>query len=456
MVRSTAVTLLCGLSLLGIGWLGRTTSAAAAAPGTASPVSIAVLPAQGLNKHMGVTSCASSVCHGAVMPSKTYDVLLNEYVTWSHNDAHAKAFNALRSLKSRAIAAKLGIADPSAARECLDCHSDNVPPQQRGEKFSLADGIGCEACHGGSEYWLATHTSKRASYRDNVAHGMYPTADLRQRTELCLSCHYGTADKFATHRMMAAGHPRLSFEMDTFLALQPPHYRIDENYKKRKPTYSSTQNWSYGQLAAALRAMETLQGPRVNNSGAFPELALFNCYGCHMSSMRRTDWSHRLLESGAEPGSVPISDGYLIMAWIIARELDPSSAPALLRMSRSLLAASASDRSRIVERSRDVGVSLRRLCEQAATRVWKPAEERQLLRTLVAVGTSGEFRDYVGAEQAVMGIDGLLIQLGIADRFRKHIDELYKLTQNDEAYAPEQFVASLQKLQSELDRGIRD
>jgi hypothetical protein len=99
-----------------------------------------------------------------------------------------------------------------------------------------------------------------------------------------------------------------------------------------------------------------------------------------------------------------------------------------------------------------VAGTLRRLCDEAAVRVWKPADERQLLRTLVAVGTSGEFRDYVGAEQAVMGIDGLLIELGLADRFRKRVDELYKLTQNDEAYAPEQFVASLQQLQSELDR----
>jgi hypothetical protein len=454
MVRPAALILLCiglgGLSLPGVA-TGATVGTAAAAGASQVPAAV-VLPAQGVNKHMGVTTCASSVCHGAVMPSKTYDVLLNEYVTWSHDDAHSKAFNVLRSLKSRAIAAKLGIGDTAAAKECLDCHTDNVPPAQRGEKFSLGDGIGCEACHGGSEYWLATHTSKRVTYRENVAHGMYPTADLRQRAELCLSCHYGTADKFATHRMMAAGHPRLSFEMDTFLALQPPHYRVDEDYKRRKPTYSSTQNWSYGQLAAALRAMETLQGPRVNNNAAFPELALFNCYGCHMSSMRRTDWSHRLLESGADPGSVPISDGSLIMAWIIARELEPQSAPGLLRLSRSLLAASASDRSQIVTRSREVGASLRRLCDEAAGRTWKPADERQLLRTLVAVGTSGEFRDYVGAEQAVMGIDGLLIELGLANHFRKRIDELYKLTQNDEAYAPEQFVASLQQLQAELDR----
>ncbi len=430
---------------------GMANAACAAAPVEALGTSLSS-PAQGANKHMGVSSCSSSVCHGAVTPSNTYDVLLNEYVTWSHEDAHSKAFASLHSAKSRQMAAKLGIGDPAQAKECLDCHSDNVPPQQRGEKFSLADGVGCEACHGGSEYWLVTHTSKRTSYRENVAHGMYPTADLRQRAELCLSCHYGTADKFATHRMMAAGHPRLSFEMDTFLALQPPHYRIDDDYKRRKPTFSSTQNWSYGQLAAALREMETLQGPRLNNGTAFPELALFNCYGCHMSSMKRTDWSHRILEGGSEPGSVPISDGHLVMAWIIARAMEPQTAPALLRMSRSVLAASASERSQIVARSREVAATLRHLCDAAAGRTWKPADERALLRTLVAVGTGGEFRDYVGAEQAVMGIDGLLIELGLAERFRKRVDELYKLTQNDEAFVPEQFVASLKQLQSELDR----
>jgi hypothetical protein len=235
------------------------------------------------------------------------------------------------------------------------------------------------------------------------------------------------------------------------MALQPPHYRIDDDYKRRKPISSSTQNWSYGQLAAALREMDTLQGPRLNNGTAFPELALFNCYGCHMSSMRRTDWSHRLLESGAEPGSVPISDGYLVMAWIISRTLDPQTAPALLRTSRALLAASASQRAQIAQRSQEVASMLRRLCDEAAGRSWRPADERQLLRTLVAVGTGGEFRDYVGAEQAVMGIDGLLIELGLSSRFRKRLDDLYKLTQNDEAFVPEQFVTSLQQLQSDLD-----
>ncbi|MBV9912456.1 MAG: hypothetical protein JOZ93_07755, partial [Sinobacteraceae bacterium] len=83
--------------------------------------------ASAADRHMGVSTCASSVCHGAVTPSKTYDVLLNEYVTWSHSDKHAKAFSALRTQKGREIAARLGIEDPALARECLDCHTDNVP-----------------------------------------------------------------------------------------------------------------------------------------------------------------------------------------------------------------------------------------------------------------------------------------------------------------------------------------
>src|SRR3569833_1830392 len=175
---------------------------------------------QGTSKHMGVTSCASSVCHGAVTPSNTYDVLLNEYVTWSHEDAHSKAYTALCSPRAWSMAQKLGLPSAATAKICLDCHADNVPPERRGSKFSFMDGVGCEACHGGSERWITTHTSRRATYAENGGKGMYPSANLHERVTLCLSCHYGTADKFATHRIMAAGHPRLSFELDTFQAIE--------------------------------------------------------------------------------------------------------------------------------------------------------------------------------------------------------------------------------------------
>ncbi|MEA3183375.1 MAG: hypothetical protein QOI59_6898 [Gammaproteobacteria bacterium] len=403
-------------------------------------------------KHLGVASCSSSVCHGAVSPSKTYDVLLNEYVTWSHEDAHSKAYTVLNSPRARSMAAKLGLQDAAAAKICLDCHTDNVSPERRGPKFSVTDGVGCEACHGGSERWIATHTSRRATYTENIGKGMYPTANLHERATLCLACHYGTADKFATHRLMAAGHPRLSFELDTFLAIEPAHYRVDTDYERRKPSYSRTQTWAYGQLAAASAELMALQGPRIDNTATFPELALFNCYACHMSSMRRYDWSHRLLTLSVEPGGVPINDGHLRMAWIIARRLDPGSAPTMLKLSQALLASGPGGRGQVVARSRDLSGVVNKLRDRAASYQWSHADQQQLLNMLVSLGVEGEFHDYIGAEQAVMAIDGLLIDLGMSNEHRARLDGLYRLVRNDEGYTPESFVSALRELQSALDR----
>ena len=64
----------------------------------------------------------------------------------------------------------------------------------------------------------------------------------------------------------------------------------------------------------------------------------------------------------------------------------------------------------------------------------------------------GEFRDYIGAEQAVMAIDGLLIDLGRSTQYRGWLDGLYKLVRNDEGYTPERFVSALRELQLALDR----
>ena len=403
-------------------------------------------------KHLGVASCSSSVCHGSVTPGKTYDVLLNEYVTWSHEDAHSKAYTVLSSPRAKSMAQKLGLPSATTAKICLDCHADNVPPERRGPKFSLTDGVGCEACHGGSERWITTHTSRKATYSENIAKGMYPSANLHERVTLCLSCHYGTADKFATHRIMAAGHPRLSFELDTFQAIEPAHYRVDADYQQRKPSYSRTQTWAYGQLAAAASEMKALQGSRIQNNETFPELALFNCYGCHMSSMRRYDWSHRLLTMAIEPGQVPINDGHLRMAYVITRRLDPASAPALLKMSQSLIAAGPAGKGAIVARARELGEMITRLRDRAATYKWSRADQEQLLSMVVSLGVEGEFHDYIGAEQAVMAIDGLLIDLSWSGAHRARLDSLYRLTRNDEGYTPEAFVTAMRDLQAAMDR----
>jgi hypothetical protein len=426
------------------------------APGTSSsslalpPAAMKVLPYQATEKHLGVASCASSVCHGNVKSTSSYDVQLNEYLTWSHDDSHSKAYSVLMSERSRAIAAKLGLPNAYDAKICLDCHADNVPVALRGKEFNIADGVGCEACHGGAEKWIESHTMKTATYADNLNNGMYPTATLPNRAGLCLSCHVGNADKFATHRIMGAGHPRLSFELDTFQALQPSHHEIDKDYAQRKPVYSRTAVWAYGQLEAARMQVQLVQQYFAKNDSVFPELALFSCHSCHQSSMRQLDWARGLTTFNTQPGSVPLNDGHLRMAIVIARQMLPSLAREIVSLSQSMQESSATSRDRVVQVSGRLEAALRQLQTQAAERKWTPAEQTALLTAILDLGSRREYRDYIGAEQAVMASELLMLDLGTAGRNRARLDALFRMVENDETFRPDQFVTAIEQLKTAL------
>ncbi len=419
------------------------------AAGAAEPGAMR-LPYQLPDKHMGVSSCSSSVCHGSVRSNGSYNVPLNEYITWAHQDMHAKAYSVLLNESSRAIAVKLGIADASKAKICLDCHADNVPQSLRGREFNISDGVGCEACHGGAERWLETHTTKKTPYRQNLDRGMFPTASIAERAALCLSCHLGNADKFASHRIMGAGHPRLSFELDTFEALEPPHHQVDRDYAERKPTYSRTAAWAYGQLEAARMGSQLVQQHFSRDGATFPELALFSCHSCHESSMKRLDWRRGLTTIGSPPGSVPLDDGHLRMAIVIARQLDATTARNLLSMAQMLQEASWESRDRVRQVSGRIESTLRQLEPRVAEHKWSVGERESLLAALLDLGARREYRDYISAEQAMMATELIMIDLGISERHRPKLDALYRVVENDETYRPDRFVTRMEELRTAL------
>lgn len=401
-------------------------------------------------RHMGVSTCSSTVCHGSTKSNSNYNVQLNEYITWSHQDMHAKAYSVLLNERSRAIAAKMGIGEASKAKICLDCHTDNVPAEMRGKEFNLTDGIGCEACHGGAEKWIETHTTQKTTYEQNLERGMYPTANVQQRAALCLSCHVGNADKFATHRIMGAGHPRLSFELDTFLALMPAHHQIDKDYAQRKPTYSRTAVWAYGQLESARTQAQLVQQHFSRDGATFPELALFSCHSCHESSMHKLDWMRGLTTTGNPPGSVPLNDGHLRMAILVARQLDAGSARDLLAIGQSLQEASGESRDRVSLNSGRLDAALRELEPKVAGHKWNATEESNLLAAILDLGVRREYRDYISAEQATMATELIMIDLGNAERYRPKLDALYRIVEDDEAYRAEPYVAAMEQLRAAL------
>jgi hypothetical protein len=421
----------------------------------AAPLEAQTLPYKAAGENVGAVNCASSLCHGSVSPWKDSNVLQNEYVTWSRVDKHAtKAYQALFNERSRRIVANLGYREPAhQVKLCLDCHDYNPPAAQRGERFTPTDGIQCEACHGPAGGWIRTHVERGATHADNVAHGLYPANEPVAQAKLCLSCHFGNADKFVTHRIMGAGHPRMSFELDTFMQTQPPHFVVDEDWRKRKGDWDPIQVWAIGQALAARELVDVLLDPRRSRDGLFPELVVFDCHACH-HAMSDTRWSPR---TGTSPGRIRLNDANLLMLRHIVRRIASHDASAAFNARvGELHRAVAGDGGDVETTARALRTALDETTRTLQGRHFTPADLRAMLDSLVADGLDGRYRDYAGAEQATMAIAGLMDFLAKGGALRdvrganRALDALYATVKSDENYKPERFREALAALARSL------
>ncbi|HEX7028319.1 MAG TPA: multiheme c-type cytochrome [Gammaproteobacteria bacterium] len=417
----------------------------------ASIASAATLPAEDNRIHNGVASCAGSTCHGSVRQFEGSNILHNEFITWTREDRHAKAYQTLLSKESKRIAQKLGIGAPHTEALCLDCHADNVPAKLRGQKFQISDGVGCESCHGGSEKWLNSHV-KQTDHRQNIKNGLYPTEEPHARSDLCLSCHYGNNNKFVTHRIMGAGHPRLSFELDNFTELMPPHHQVDADYKKRKTHVDSAQVWVAGQLAFVERILQQLEHRGLEKEGLFPELSLFDCHSCH-HPMSKIRWSARD-STGLGPGVIRLYDANFIM--LQALPFSDQERQTVREMTRNLHQSTTQGLAAFRQAIDAYQQALPALKQSLSNKTFSDAQLKTILANLIQAGVDGEFRDYAAAEQAVMAIASLLSTLDTRSTFApkiqqavgKRLDELYACVDDDEKYNPACFTDGLKRLKT--------
>ena len=203
-------------------------------------------------KYTGAASCAASNCHGSTKPKPDYPKL-NENIVWAQKDQHAKAYATLTNEKLKSgvspskIARELKLTKAEASERCLTCHAVNVPAAARGPKFDITDGVFCDACHGPAEKWLEAHAEKGWTHEQSVKLGMYDTKNFLLRSEKCVSCHLSIDQE-----LVAAGHPDLlAFELATFSANMPPHWRD-------KGTWADTKVWATGQAILLREAAKQL------------------------------------------------------------------------------------------------------------------------------------------------------------------------------------------------------
>ena len=405
------------------------------------------LPETGANLHEGVASCATSVCHGKVSEDPQSTVWLNEYRIWLRQDYHSRAYKTLQNAQSKAIAAKLGLPAAHTAKICLDCHADNVAPEARGRRFQVSDGVGCEACHGGSGEWLESHAEQGTSHADNLAAGMYPTEDPLARAKLCLSCHLGTKDKFATHQIMGAGHPRLAFELETFTVNQPRHYDVDADYRERKPAINSVNMWLAGLAVTGMQTLELLQEDWFTKPSLVPELSFYQCHACHhpMNDLR---WQPE--SDGLKPGTVRLNDGSLVVLAVVQDILNPGDGQAIEQGLRQLHQASQRDRAAVVSAAGKLNATLEPLVAQLAAGNYGPDSMRRLRQGLLESAASGRFRHFTSAEQVFLAVETLSIALGDSERYTQQLDAWFKTVEEDDPFVPKQFAVLARKMSDAL------
>jgi hypothetical protein len=373
---------------------------------------IAAAPVHDSAVHLGVASCGGSTCHGR-QEATGPRVRQNELLTWqdptSLTGAHQRAWSLLKLPRAQTIGARLGIADVAQSPECINCHGDPAP--NRGAQWRQADGVGCEACHGGGSKWLASHAAVGASHADNVARGMWAVNQPAVRANLCLDCHFGSAKpgQFVTHRIMAAGHPRIAFELDLFTALQS-HHDEDSDYARRKGIAGGVKIWAIGQ---ALAVQRTLALYPARSGGAFPEFYFYDCRSCHRSFsddpavplVARSNPARPL-----PPGAPVWNDESLIMLGAAAEVAAPDLARQLDAGSRAFHASLAGDRAGAIKAGAALSATAGALAARFEAARFDTAQTLAML-DVVLVGNAARYTDYQGGAQAVMAADTLISAL---------------------------------------------
>ncbi len=350
--------------------------------GTARTRGADIVMPRPLAGYRGAGSCAAASCHGG---SGSIGTKGCEYSSWMAKDKHVRAYEVLLTERSRIIEknyrglATLAEAKPEGDLACLRCHATDAEAARRGERIARSDGVGCERCHGPAENWLTIHYQRDWAGRgevDRKALGFWPTKDLAFRVKMCAECHVGAPGNEVDHDLIAAGHPRLSFENAAFLATMPPHWDIAAE-KRRIPDLEA-RTWAIGQVATAAAALDLLAyRAGEKHKKPWPEFAEYDCFSCHhdLSAAGRTKPNQKAI-----PGTLPWSDWYYAVPTALAGERSPLASQAMadaLSQLRDEMGPPVPDRAKVQQQAsalaRQFGERLPSI-DRAPT--WKPVTLR--------------------------------------------------------------------------------
>jgi Cytochrome c554 and c-prime len=422
-------------------------------------------------KYIGPGSCAATSCHGSVKPIAGSRILQDEYSTWIIKDKHSRAYQALTGDVGERMARilKLG-AKAEEAPKCLACHALYTTAEQRGRPFEITEGVSCENCHGAAQGWLGQHTARESpeKHAESVRLHMVDTRDVIVRTGKCLECHLGTRGKFVDHEMIAAGHPDLYFELDSFSAVMPRHWKMPRESEPGKPVedvaWTGVRDWSTGQAVQLRAAMERLtwraKGERYDKKDVWPEYSELSCFACHHAlGPAKDSWRQEHGYIGRRPGDPAWNSSRYAVFRLLAKQVDSASAQEL---DRQLLAVSDEmsklnpDRTIVASAATAAAPLAQRIAERLAGMQYDQAVTLRMLQRIADDAEDISLADERGAEQAAMAMDSLYIAYsrdakpGNAAEVRAAINGLFQQVENPSSYNADQFASALRRIRQML------
>ena len=429
-------------------------------------------------KYTGPGSCASPSCHGSVTVKTDTSVQQNEYSTWVVKDKHARAFAVLSNDVAKRMARIMDLKEPSTEARCLGCHSLNPPKDERARTFDGSDGVSCENCHGPAYNWLGKHTATARggeggwTHEDSVKAGMKDLRDLGNRTTQCLTCHVGNKDYAVDHELIAAGHPDLYFELDSFMAAMPKHWKeVSEKPNAPADPYFDVRALAVGQAVDLRDQLRRLA--RNAATGVWPEYADLDCFACHHSlTTAENSWQQErgypampsattstgappAGELGRRPGNPPWNlSRYVVLKEVLA-DVDPAAGRELdgdIDRLYGMVTSLKSDRAQIASLATSTADVVGQLVPKLTAAAY---DQPKTLHMIKGILNNADYITHQGerpAEQAAMTVQSLYTAYASKGRpandarIQETISGLFKQVENPSAYNAFKFADQMKAL----------
>jgi hypothetical protein len=260
--------------------------------------------------------------------------------------------------------------------------------------------------------------------------------------------------------MIAAGHPDLYFELDSFSAVMPRHWKEpgEPGEPENSDPWYDVRELTTGQAVQLRQSLLRLESRA--HAKYWPEYSELQCYSCHHSlTLPENSWRQARGYSGRRPGDPPWNPSrYTIFHEVVfqadgdgAGQLDSELARLAQLMSqlnpdRDAVAAAAGNSAKLVG---DLAAKVDAMAND-------PASTLRLLRKISGDADSISAQGEHAAAQAAMALQSLFVAYERNEKFprsaelRAAIGALFQDLQDPSAYDPARFAGKLRQVNALL------